>query len=470
VKLNIRRWKLHVLCCASAAILVAGPTYAVTRNIRLLAAGDKAKVTGSILSRDGDLVRVLDKESGEQVIVNITDSTKMERKKRGIPFFRHADMDVTAMVPGLTIDAEGMGNSKGQLDASKISFTPDELAIEVAQERQLLATKTTAENARSAVAQGVAAASQAESSAQAQDKSDASVATSSKQPSSAYNTSADSYLENTPTTAQNALNQNNANDSSNGNRDDWVHTWFRKVDEARASQPHFVAPIVTTHVMLVEQYRYDMSWQQDRVGGTITANYGASRGLEIIPTTRLEVGIFPPSYLVHQAHSPDGFGDLSFQVKFRAFSATEDKGDYFVGFFLGGSFPTGTPPNGLGHTVLSPTFAVAKGIGPWDIQSTIGANLPTAGTNLLGRTILFNTAVDYRIKGKLWPMLEQNSTFWSGGSLDGKKQVFLTPGLVLGGFPLAARLHLAVGGGLQIAVTPFHQYNHRWILSVRFPF
>src|SRR6267143_992457 len=30
--------------------------------------------------------------------------------------------------------------------------------------------------------------------------------------------------------------------------------------------------------------------------------------------------------------------------------------------------------------------------------------------------------------------------FWSGGALDGKKQVFLTPGVVLGGFPLAEKL------------------------------
>jgi hypothetical protein len=106
--------------------------------------------------------------------------------------------------------------------------------------------------------------------------------------------------------------------------------------------------------------------------------------LEIIPTTRLEVGIFPPGYLVHQSKTPDGFGDLSWQVEFRVFSATEGKGDYFVGFFLGGSLPTGSPPNGFGHTVLSPTFAAAKGIGSWDIQSIIGANLPATGANLLG--------------------------------------------------------------------------------------
>jgi hypothetical protein len=269
---------------------------------------------------------------------------------------------------------------------------------------------------------------------------------------------------------QDDSNPNDASSSNNHAQQDWVHSWLRKVDEARASQPHFVAPIVTTHVMLVEQYRYDMSWQQDPTGGTVTSNYGTSRGLEIIPTTRLEVGIFPPGYLVHQSKTGDGFGDLSWQVKYRAFSATEGKGDYFVGLFLGGSFPTGTPPNGLSHTILAPTFAAAKGLGPWDIQSTIGANLPATGTNLLGRTILFNSEIDYRIKGKIWPMLEQNSTFWSGGTLDDKKQVFLTPGLVLGSFPLAERLHLGIGGGVQIAATQFHQYNHRWILSVRFPF
>ncbi len=257
---------------------------------------------------------------------------------------------------------------------------------------------------------------------------------------------------------------------TNSSQNDWVHAWMRKVDQVRASQPHFISPIVTTHVLLVQQFRYDMSWQQDSPSGLTTANYGASRGLEIIPASRLEVGIFPPNYLAHQSSVPSGFGDFSFQVKFRAFSATEGRGDYFVGFFFGGSVPTGTPPNGIGHAILSPTLAAAKGLGHWDIQTTLGANLPVSGANILGRAIVFNTAVNYKIKGKVWPMLEQNSTFWSGGALDGKKQVFLTPGIVVGSFAIAERLHFAIGTGVQIAVTEFHQYNHRWILSVRFPF
>jgi hypothetical protein len=258
--------------------------------------------------------------------------------------------------------------------------------------------------------------------------------------------------------------------ATNSGDNDWVRAWLRKVDQVRASQPHFVSPIVTTHVMLVQQFRYDMSWQQDSSVGTTTSNYGASKGLEIIPLSRLEVGIFPPNYLAHQSSVPDGFGDFSFQVKFRAFSATEGRGDYFVGFFFGGSLPTGTPPNGTGHTILSPTLAAAKGFGHWDIQTTLGANLPASGTGLLGRAIIFNTAVNYKIKKMFWPMLEQNSVFWSGGALDGKKQVFLTPGFVLGSFSVAERLRFAIGTGVQIAVTEFHQYNHRWNLSLRFPF
>jgi hypothetical protein len=264
--------------------------------------------------------------------------------------------------------------------------------------------------------------------------------------------------------------QNKSKEKTNSGKSNWLDRWLRKVDEARASQPHFVSPIVTTHVLLVQQYRYDISWQQDPAGGTATSNYGASRGLEIIPTTRLEVGVFPPNYLVHHSPAPNGFGDFSFLVKYRVASGTEGHGDYFVGIFVGGSVPVGSPPNGAGHTIFSPAFAFAKGLGHWDVQTTIGGVLPASGVNFLGRATTFNTAVDYKLLKWIWPMLEQNSEFWSGGILGGKKQVFLTPGIVLGALPVAGRLHLAIGSGVQIAVTQFHQYNHRWIISVRFPF
>jgi hypothetical protein len=269
------------------------------------------------------------------------------------------------------------------------------------------------------------------------------------------------------TASSTAVAQAIETDSSSG--DDWPTGWFTRVDKTRTSQPHYVAPLVTTHVLLVEQYRYDMSRQQDP-NGTATANFGASRGLEIIPTTRLEIAVSPPPYMTYQSSLPDGFGDMSFQVKYRVSSAPEEKGNYFVGVFFAGTLPTGTIPHGAGHAVFLPTFAVAKGIGPIDVQATLAPALPASGTERLGRTLVSNTAVDLRIKGEVWPMIEVNATHWSGGTLDGQDEVFVTPGIVVGTFPLAKRLHIGVGAGVQIAVSHFHRYNHRWIASARLPF
>jgi len=142
MKPKLHKWKRNVLLCAGSALLLVALGFATAHETRQLGAGEKATVTGAILSRDGDLIRILDKKSNDFVVVNINDDTKIERKQHRVVFFRHTDMDVTAMVPGLTIHAEGVGNSKGQLDAAKIVFTPDSFAVEVAQEQQVLENKT----------------------------------------------------------------------------------------------------------------------------------------------------------------------------------------------------------------------------------------------------------------------------------------------------------------------------------------
>jgi outer membrane protein OmpA-like peptidoglycan-associated protein len=173
MKPKIRKWKRNVLLCAGSALLLVALGFAAAHETRQLAAGEKATVTGAILTRDGDLIRVLDKKSSKVVVVNINDDTKIERKQHRVVFFRHTDMDVTAMVPGLTIQAEGVGNSKGQLGAAKIVFTPDSFAVEVAQEQQVLANKEAAEGAQSTADLGFSAASLAQTSAaQAQNSAD----------------------------------------------------------------------------------------------------------------------------------------------------------------------------------------------------------------------------------------------------------------------------------------------------------
>jgi outer membrane protein OmpA-like peptidoglycan-associated protein len=151
---------IRVFAVLLAVIALASAGYAQT-----FTAGQKGKVKGVIKSRSGDLVKVQDDKTGSLAVVKITDDTKVLRDKHRIVFHRHEDMDVTAMVPGLTISVEGVGNADSQLEASKITFSPDAFAIEVAQQQEIMANKSAASNAQSTANQGVTAAGDAQSSA-----------------------------------------------------------------------------------------------------------------------------------------------------------------------------------------------------------------------------------------------------------------------------------------------------------------
>jgi outer membrane protein OmpA-like peptidoglycan-associated protein len=166
--------KLSPLLCAIVTVLITSSAFAATTSkTRQFSQGEKAKLSGVILSRDGDLIRVRDKKSHEVITVSIGDTTQIERKNHRFPFYRHTEMDVTALLPGLTIEAEGIGNSNGQLEASKVSFTPDDFAIQVAQQQQVLANKAAAQNAQSTANEAATAAGAAQSSAdQAQNSAD----------------------------------------------------------------------------------------------------------------------------------------------------------------------------------------------------------------------------------------------------------------------------------------------------------
>jgi hypothetical protein len=260
-------------------------------------------------------------------------------------------------------------------------------------------------------------------------------------------------------------------DSITNGPNDWVHQWLRNVDTARSEQPHYVAPLITTHVLLVQQFRFDTQYQTSRTGIT-TSNYGAMHGLEIIPNTRMEVQVGIPPYFFHDSPKmADGFGDTSIFLKFRIVSATEGKGGYFVGMFLGGSFPTGSPGNSMGHPVWTPMFAAAKRWAFFDWQTNVAGNLPQSGTATLGRQVLFNNTFQFdAFKAILWPEVEDNVTYYAQGPNSSKTQNFLTPGLLIGPFRIAERLHFETGGGVQIATSKFYTYNHRWMWTVRFPF
>ena len=259
-----------------------------------------------------------------------------------------------------------------------------------------------------------------------------------------------------------------AQDSSSGG--DFWDTWQARASASQAEQPHWVTPVFTVTPRLEQEVRFDVGFRS-APDGTETDNIGNSKGLELIPATPLEVILnIPPYFIRHEPKVADGWGDFSALLKYRIASANEEHGAYIVTAFLGASFPTGTVPNGAGHAIITPTLALGKGIDLFDVQTTFGVSFPTSGVSTAGHPMVWNTAIQAKAAKRVWPEVEMNATFWPDGTLKGKNQIFVSPGLVLGRFPIHGRLGFTFGAGVQLAVSSFHQYDHGWIVTARLPF
>jgi hypothetical protein len=274
----------------------------------------------------------------------------------------------------------------------------------------------------------------------------------------------------TTASAQNgprSLDQSGPPESGGG----FFDRWFDMVSRTQAEQPHWITPVATTTPRLEQEFRYDIFWQTNSEGVT-RENYGGGKGVELIPQRRVEVILVaPPTYIAH--HDPevqDGFGDWGFLVKYRIAAANEEHGNYILTAFFQTTLPTGQYKNGATDAIITPTIAYGKGFGNFDMQGTFGVTLPTGNESAIGRAYLWNNAFQYRLYRKLWPEVEVNYTHFQDGPNDGKTQVFMTLGLVVGKLHLWKHLGLTAGGGFQIAATRFHTTNHNGILTVRFPF
>jgi outer membrane protein OmpA-like peptidoglycan-associated protein len=164
MKPNSGKYRLLIKWSAVCVCLLPALTF-VSAAAGQFNSGHKSKVKGTIVSRGGDLIKIQDKKSGSVEVLKVTDNTKIQRDKGKFEFYRHSDMDVTALVPGLTLEAEGVGNAQGQLEVAKLSFSPDVFAIEVAEEQQILGNKASAAQAQNSANQAQTSADQAQSSA-----------------------------------------------------------------------------------------------------------------------------------------------------------------------------------------------------------------------------------------------------------------------------------------------------------------
>ena len=257
-------------------------------------------------------------------------------------------------------------------------------------------------------------------------------------------------------------------------QDSFFSRWEQRTSETQAKQPAWPPPLITGYVGLIQVDRTDF-YRQTASNHAQTWNIDGSKGLNLIPFANTEIDTNLPPYFVHSAPTAlNGAGDMSFLLKYRFLSGNAQHGSYVVSSFLSATIPTGSYKNGSTDAAVSPNIGLGKGYKWFDVQSTLGASLPVEDTAKLGRTIVWNTAMQAHVEKYLWPEVEFNSTFFKGGANDGKNMVFATPGL-LAAHKLRpenerSRLAFCAGAGVQIATSRFHTYNHEIAVTTRFLF
>lgn len=262
----------------------------------------------------------------------------------------------------------------------------------------------------------------------------------------------------------------------------FIARYQSRVTQTQNEQPHWVTPLVTVTPRLEQELRADFV-RTTNASLYNKWNIDNGKGLELIPERHIELLFnLPPFFSSSMPHTKDGFGDVSFNSKYRFFARNEEHGNAIITAFFAASIPTGKNGNGSCCAIVTPTLAMGKGFGLLALTTTAGGSLPVTNAVGLGHTITWNNVAQYRLAKTglarlFWPEVELNSSFFKGGASDGKATTYATPGLIVGRIPLThgaerkpGRLGFTFGAGEQIATTKFRGSNHNLVFTARLPF
>jgi len=257
--------------------------------------------------------------------------------------------------------------------------------------------------------------------------------------------------------------------------------WAGVAAQARATQPDWSSPIATTTGMLEQRLRFDIS-REHSGNGTSTTLLDGGKGLDLIVSDSDEIQIAADPYDIRNSRTGKGalggFNDWPFlRVEHRLASSPAGQDDYVLTAWLSVQAPSGITRLTSNAWTWGPTIAFGKGWDNFDVQGTVGASVPASHTAKLGDQIQTNVALQYHVLKVLWPEVEVNSTYYADGQRGGLNQVYLTPGVVIGRFPLGHALMFTFGAGYQVAVSPHYRaspltpaYDHSLVLTTRLNF
>lgn len=116
----MRTPKLLLISAAVVSFVASGLAQTVT-------AGQEVKTTGLITGRSGEDLTLKTDQLGDITVV-LTDDTKVEQPK-GLLKIRKQQMGMAALVPGLSVELEGVGDAQGRVTAEKIKFSKESLKV-----------------------------------------------------------------------------------------------------------------------------------------------------------------------------------------------------------------------------------------------------------------------------------------------------------------------------------------------------
>ena len=262
---------------------------------------------------------------------------------------------------------------------------------------------------------------------------------------------------------------------------DYFNTWTQRVDWARATQPEFSSPIVTTTPVLEERFRFDTQFQHSG-NNTDTIDIDGGKGVDLIVGDTEEIQIALPPYYIRTAQKSsnelEGFADWNFvRFKQRLLSSPGSQGNYVVSAWLQVGAPVGISGLTNHAWTLSPTLGFGKGWGHFVVQGNLGGVLPTAYQGKIGNQITTNVAFQYNLLHYFWPALEMNWIYYPDGPRAHHSQVYLTPGITVAHLRVAPHMNCTFGVGYEVAVAPAYRpkpllptFDRAWIVSARLNF
>lgn len=262
--------------------------------------------------------------------------------------------------------------------------------------------------------------------------------------------------------------------TSSAQSQNYLKDFHNRNAELKTVQPAWITPLVMTSPLLGQFVREEFV-RQRVAGGNSVWNIGNGKGFSLVPSKKTEVDLAIPNYVVHGAAAgTDGVGDFCVTTRYRFAGGNKQHGNYALTLVASQTWTTGLYKNGAAAWTRGITLAGGKAFGKFAALSTLGVTLPaSSGLATMGRPIAWNSGIEMHARSRMWLLLEDDATYYKGGTHDGAKQNFLTPEVYLSPLrPWSAKSksYVLLGVGMQFATSHYHTNDHNLVIDTKIYF